>query len=119
VRAIVAFDPAVGPGYDRQSLEPVEVPVLVVGAAQNDFLPFEWHAKRYADNLPNATLITLDHGEGHFVFLDPCTLELEVNGVPLCRDRPGVDRAAVQARLVDEVTSFLERTLAVAPAADR
>ena len=111
VRAIVAFDPAAGPGYDRQSLAAVVVPVLVVGAAQNDFLPFAHHAQRYADNLPQATLIALDSGEGHFVFLDPCTLDREANGVPLCRDRPGVDRAAVQDRLVLEVEAFLQRTL--------
>jgi predicted dienelactone hydrolase len=109
VRAIVAFDPAVGPGYDRESLRAVTVPVLVVGAAHNDFLPFEHHAKRYADNLPDATLITLDSGEGHFVFLDPCDHDRAANGVPLCQDRPGVDRAAVQARLVDEVAAFLDR----------
>ena len=112
VRAIVAFDPAAGPGYGKESLAGVTVPVLVVGAAQNDFLPFAQHAKRYADNLPNATLITLDSGEGHFVFLDPCTLDLEANGVPLCKDRPGVDRAAVQDRLADEVVGVpLGRTI--------
>lgn len=55
--------------------------------------------------------IALDHGEGHFVFLDPCTLDLEANGVPLCRDRPGVDRAAVHRRLVEEVVAFLGRAL--------
>jgi predicted dienelactone hydrolase len=111
VRAIVAFDPAAGPGYTKESLADVTVPVLIVGAARNDFLPFDQHAKRYADNLPNATLITLDSGEGHFVFLDPCTLDLEANGVPLCKDRPGVDRAAVQDRLADEVVAFLGRTI--------
>jgi predicted dienelactone hydrolase len=111
VRAIVAFDPAAGPGYDRASLAAVTVPVLIVGAKQNDFLPFEQHAKRYADNLPDATLITLDSGEGHFVFLDPCTLDLAANGVPLCKDRPGVDRAAVQDRLAAEAAAFLGRTM--------
>lgn len=111
VRAIVAFDPTAGPGYSKESLADVTVPVLIVGAARNDFLPFDQHAKRYADNLPSATLITLDSGEGHFVFLDPCTLELEANGVPLCKDRPGVDRAAVQDRLADDVVAFLGRTI--------
>ncbi|MDX1383702.1 MAG: hypothetical protein R3190_08675, partial [Thermoanaerobaculia bacterium] len=84
------------------------VPVLVVGAVDNDFLPFEYHAAHYARELPQARLLGLDDGEGHFAFLDPCNLDLEVNGVPLCRDRPGVDRIEVRRRLVAEIDAFLK-----------
>lgn len=111
VRAVVALDPAVGPGYSAESLSVVEIPVLIVGAADNDFLPFEHHARHYAEGIPGAELVTLEHGEGHFVFLDACDNEIEANGLPLCRDRAGVDRALVQKGLVVRIVEFLERAL--------
>ena len=106
VVAIVALDPAAGPGHDRASLAQVNVPVLVVGSEDNDFLPFEHHAGRYAALLPGASLITLQDGEGHFVYLNSCTSDLSANGVPLCVDRKGVDRDAVHAKLAPQIRAF-------------
>ena len=88
----------------------VTVPVLVIGSRQNDFLPLAHHAGHYAAHVPNASLVTLDHGEGHFVYLNACTSDLASNGVPLCVDRPGVDREAVHARIAPLVLSFLEKS---------
>lgn len=107
VVAIVALDPAIGPGYSAESLARVQAPVLVVGSEDNDFLPFEHHAGRYAALLPNAESVTLRDGEGHFVYLNTCTSDLSVNGVRICVDREGVDRAAVHARLAPQVLAFL------------
>ena len=42
---------------------------------------------RYAALLPNVVLVALEHGEGHFVYLNSCTSDLSANGVPLCVDR--------------------------------
>ena len=36
VRAVVALDPAVGPGFSRESLAAIAAPVLVIGSEQND-----------------------------------------------------------------------------------
>jgi predicted dienelactone hydrolase len=111
VIAIVALDPAAGPGHDAASLGHVTVPVLVVGSEDNDFLPFEHHAGRYAALLPNASLVRLQEGEGHFVYLDACTSDLAANGVPLCVDREGVDREAVHARLAQQIRSFFSAAM--------
>jgi predicted dienelactone hydrolase len=108
IGAIVLLDPAAGPGYSRRSLRDVTVPALVIGCTDNDFLPFEHHAGHYAAHLPNVSLVTLDAGEGHFVFLNACTSELAANGVPLCVDRPGVDRNDVHARVAASVHGFLD-----------
>lgn len=111
VRAIVALDPAAGPGYSAASLAAVRVPVFVVGSEQNDFLPFGNHAGRYAANLPRATLLKLDAGEGHFVYLNCATSELAANGVPLFIDRAGVERKAVHARLAPAIADFFVAAL--------
>jgi predicted dienelactone hydrolase len=106
VTAIVELDPAAGPGHDAASLANVRMPVLIVGTEDNDFLPFTRHECHYAALLPNAALVTLRNGEGHFVYLNSCTSDLSANGVPLCRDRQGVDREAVHADLAARILAF-------------
>jgi len=87
------------------------VPVLVVGSVDNDFLPFDHHAGRYAALLPSATLVRLQEGEGHFVYLNSCSSDLAANGVPLCVDREGVDREAVHARLAPQILAFFRAAM--------
>ena len=116
IRSAVALDPALGPGFEAASLETISIPVHVVGAVDNDFLPFEHHAARYARLIPGCSLTRLEGGEGHFVYLNACRSDLEANGVPLCRDREGVDRGAVQERLRADIGSFFARTLPPGPA---
>ncbi len=111
VKAIVALDPALGPGYDVAALADVTVPVHIVGAVQNDFLPFEHHAGRYARLLPRVSLTRLTDGEGHFIFLDVCQANIDVNGVPLCRDRQGVSRLATHASLKEVIRDFFDQHL--------
>ncbi|MGB8332521.1 MAG: dienelactone hydrolase family protein [Polyangiales bacterium] len=111
IRAVVALDPALGPGHQPDSLAAIRIPVHVVGAVDNDFLPFKQHAARYASSIPGASLTRLDEGEGHFVFLDEGEADLLANGVPLYRDREGVDRAGVHARLATIISGFLVRHL--------
>ncbi len=111
IRAVVAIDPAVGPGFDKSGLAHVTAPTLVIGSVENDFLPFAFHAARYAELLPHVESVALDSGEGHFVYLDECEVPIEVMGVPLCSDREGVDRSAVHARLVSIIEGFLAENL--------
>lgn len=111
VRAVVAMDPALGPGHGTASLAAVGVPVHVVGAVDNDFLPFDAHAAHYARSIPGASLTRLEHGEGHFAYLDVCDADREANGVPLCRDRPGVDRAGLHTRLAEIIAGVFDRHL--------
>jgi len=114
IRAVVALDPALGPGHGARSLSRVRVPVHIIGSVENDFLPFEHHAGRFARLIPGASLTPLAHGEGHFIFLDECSGDLEAQGVPLCRDREGVQRAIVHARLIGTVVQFFRQHLSAA-----
>jgi len=108
---VVAMDPSLGPGHSARSLSRVEVPVHIAGTVENDFLPFQHNAGRYARLIPGASLTPLTHGEGHFVFVDECSGDAEVQGVPVCRDRSGVQRAAVHARLAEIIQKFFSKHL--------
>ncbi len=61
--------------------------------------------------LPNPPEYHLIEGAGHFVFLAPCPAVLATRVPAICRDPPGVDRAAVHARLNTEMIEFFRRTL--------
>jgi predicted dienelactone hydrolase len=112
LRAVVALDPALGPGLLASSGASAWPATLLIGARRNDFLPFAHHAGQVATLLPRGRTLWLDQGEGHFVFLNRCERPIEANGVPLCEDRAGVDRGAVHSRLVPAIRTFLGEALA-------
>ena len=106
VRKLVLLDPALGAAAQRESLRSIRLPSLIVGATHNDFLPWKHQGQPYASGIPDADTLLLSGQEGHFVFLSPCTHSTRVMGVPLCEDRPGVDRREVQKELAREIVAF-------------
>jgi predicted dienelactone hydrolase len=111
IRAFAVMDPAVGPGFASASLQALKTPALVIGSADDDFLPFAAHAGRVGSLLGKAETVQFTTGEGHFVYVDRCTLPIDVMGVKLCTDRAGVDRDAVHAKLIPVVLSFFDAHL--------
>jgi len=107
VKAVVMLDPAVGPAATMQSLKNVSVPALVIGAQNNDFLPFKYHAGYYAKHIPKAKLVSLNNNEGHFVFLDSCSHQYKAQGISLCKDREGVNRKDVHKQLLGHIIPFI------------
>lgn len=111
INAMVLLDPAAGPGFAQAGLHALEAPALVIGSVDNDFLPFSSHAGRVSDLLRSAEAVRLTEGEGHFVYIDRCSLPINVMGVKLCTDRSGVDRDATHAKLAPQILSFFDRQL--------
>lgn len=112
IDAVVALDPALGPGFTPSALASIDVPVLVIGATRNDFLPYHAHAGHYSAHISGAQSVQLSDGEGHFVFLDTTDLSIDVMGIDLGEDRPGIDRRAVHDRLKPIITEFFHNELA-------
>ncbi len=111
LKTFIVLDPALGPGFfDYTGVDP-KLKILIVGSVQNDFLPFQHHAEKYAKNLPNAKHHWLNKGEGHFIYLNECESELKANGVPLCIDRSGVSRSDVHEELKSVIYRFLQQNL--------
>ena len=107
VKRLVVLDPALGHVAKTDSLQRLMMPVLVVGSVQNDFLPYARHAGFYASQIPNAQVLKLDQGEGHFVYLDSCRHQHQALGVALCTDRVGVKRTAVHQQLFAVILSMV------------
>jgi len=107
IKRIIALDPAGGHLLSKESLQVLSIPVLVVGSQQNDFLPFARHAAYYAKVIEGAELVSLNRGEGHFIYLDECNHQYEAMGVSLCKDRAGLSRKNVHASLYPKIFRFL------------
>jgi predicted dienelactone hydrolase len=112
IKAFVVMDPAAGPAFSETRLPALTTPALVIGSVDNDFLPFAAHAGRVGDLLGAAETIRLTSGEGHFVYVDRCSLPINVMGVKLCTDRDGVDRDATHAKLAPQILAFFDKRLA-------
>lgn len=107
INKVIALDPAAGPMTTETSLSSIAIPVLIIGAKQNDFLPFANHAQYYASTIPNAALYTLENGAGHFVFIDKCQHNFKAMGIELCRDKQGVDREKIHQQLYPTLFQFI------------
>lgn len=119
VKKIIMIDPTLGYGATPESLANVQLPTLIVGAQNNDFLPWENHGARYAKGIQSSKAHLLTGAEGHFIFLDACTNDIFVMGVPLCKDRAGVDRAATHAALIPFILDFVRENNIVIDAAKK
>ncbi len=113
IKTLVALDPAVGPGFTKESLKSVKIPTLIIGSVKNDFLPYSSHAGYISSFIKKSEIIKLDSGEGHFVYLDKCNLPIKALGVPICTDAEGVDRVAIHTKLASKIEQFLNKTLSV------
>jgi predicted dienelactone hydrolase len=111
VRAIFLMAPALGYVFDKAGLAKVEVPVRLYRPSADEILIHPWNAERIAQMLPRPPEYEVIQGAGHFVFLPPCPALLALRIPAICKDPPGVDRAAIHARLNSEMVDFFRRTL--------
>ncbi|MFD2166470.1 alpha/beta hydrolase family protein [Thalassotalea euphylliae] len=107
IGGVIALDPALGHAVNEQSLAQIDVPTLVIGSVNNDFLPYITHAKYYADHIQRATLVGIEQGAGHFIYIDSCNADRKANGVPLCKDRDGVNRDVIQKQILVHIFGFI------------
>jgi predicted dienelactone hydrolase len=108
LKAIVLLEPF-GALFDREGLQSPSIPALLYRAEQSD-LAAEGNVFALAAGLPRAPLLKATPG-GHFIFVDPCPPEVESEAPAVCKDAPGIDRAAFHRRLEAEVAAFFDQTL--------
>lgn len=109
IKAVVSMDPALGPSVSKGALTNIDLPTLIIGSVQNDFLNYDAHANYYAKAIKGAKLVALEQGEGHFVYLDKCSHPHKAMGVSLCQDRKGIDREKVHLALMSEISDFINK----------
>ena len=113
VRAIFLMAPALGYLFDEDALAKVRIPVRLWRPEADEILIHPWNAERIARMLPARPEYDVLEGAGHFVFLAPCAAAFAARLPAICVDPPGIDRAAVHARLNADMIGFFRRSLDV------
>ncbi|MWK57050.1 prolyl oligopeptidase family serine peptidase [Pseudomonas otitidis] len=111
VSAVMLMAPP-GVLFGRKGLEPVQVPVLLYSGEEDRVVPLEQNARALLRKLPNPPDFRLVPGAGHFVFMAPCSEEMDAMVPQVCEDADGVDRVEVHRELDAEAVRFFTRTLA-------
>lgn len=109
VKAAVAMAP-VGVVFDAEGLKGVAIPLRVYKAKDDQVLYHPYNFDHVVSGLPKTPETATVEG-GHYVFLPPCPAAVEAHNPTICRDAPGVDRAAVHRRINAEILDFFDRTL--------
>jgi len=107
-KAIVLLDPFAVP-FQRAGLTGVTMPVLLF-RPDRSALPADGNALALAAALPHPPRYETVAG-GHFVFTDVCAPALLAAEPELCRDPPGVDRAAVHPGVAAKIAAFFRDSL--------
>ncbi len=108
VRAAFVMSP-VGAFFDSESLSPVSVPVYVYAATADEVLPVQENAAKVKIGLRTVAQYVEVPNAGHFVFLAPCSTEMQAIAPMICRDPADVDRRAVHELLNREMATFFKR----------
>lgn len=102
--------------FDADSLSGIDRPVfLYYGEADSVLRPSE-NAARIRPLLKTLVGTRVIPKADHWVFIPPCTRELAAEVPDICRDPPGVDRAAEHARINADALAFFRTTLGGAAA---
>jgi predicted dienelactone hydrolase len=123
VAAVVALDPAFTGALTEGSLDSVNIPVLVVGAAgRNPSMDVGLEARRLVSRLPPASTKYVEIADAsHFSFLGECRPEgyailkahqpgdeiLCLDGDPAGGGNRGRDRVGLHAAMLEEIDAFL------------
>ncbi|MBF0316218.1 MAG: alpha/beta fold hydrolase [Oligoflexia bacterium] len=112
VKSLVLMAPATSWFVPNDSLENVEVPILLLTAEKDSITP-RWQSQLILDLVPDRTKITfkLIENGGHFSFLTPFPPATQKAGFPPAVDPEGFDREKFQEELTQEIKIFLKKTL--------
>ncbi|MGF1507966.1 MAG: alpha/beta hydrolase family protein [Myxococcota bacterium] len=108
ITRFVALAPALAQMFTDESLASIRSPFLIIAGDADASVPIPTNARRLGDSIPLARLIVFSD-VGHYTFLNPCN-RWGRWFIPVCRDRTGVHRPEVHARVgrlvVEHLTTF-------------
>jgi predicted dienelactone hydrolase len=108
IRAVFAMAPGIVQafGMTAETLAQVDVPVHITVGARDTQTPPADNAEFAAAHIPGAELVVLPGDVDHEIFVNECDDEGRDEFPEACIDAPGVDRAAMHARVGDDLLAF-------------
>jgi predicted dienelactone hydrolase len=112
INAVFAMNPAVGPAITPDSLARIEIPVEIVGTADDELEFPELNSEFYAENIPGSELVLFDKG-GHFLFLEcgPMTAVADffISEFNLCGRGIDANREALHIETAEMALAFFDQ----------
>jgi predicted dienelactone hydrolase len=115
IAAAVIAAPALSYSFTPQALAGVKVPIQFWRPDSDEMFPHPRHAQYVHDALPTRPEYHVVQNAGHFVFLAPCSPQLERVASEICRDPAGFDRAAFHREFNPAVVAFFSARLPARP----
>ncbi|MEW7866571.1 alpha/beta hydrolase family protein [Aeromonas diversa] len=108
IKAWVFMAP-VSMAFSPSSLRRVIEPTLIFTGDQDEELSWEENSRALATTLAAENEFHVIHDAGHFVFISPCSAQLNKMATAICNDAPGINRYNVHAEINGKVSDFLSR----------
>lgn len=110
IRAVVLLAP--GAGWFTNSLDRVDIPILMLTAEHDPVTP-AWNAEVVLASVPDRSRVTHRQVEnaGHFSFLSPFPESMRGPHFPPSTDPTGFDRDEFHKHLPEEIRGFLDKKL--------
>ncbi|CAB5692127.1 Predicted dienelactone hydrolase [Aeromonas hydrophila] len=108
IKAWVFIAP-VSMAFSPGSLRRVIAPTLIFTGDKDEELSWEENARELATTLAAEKEFQVIHNAGHFVFLSPCSAELNEMAPAICNDAPGINRENIHAVINSKISEFLSR----------
>lgn len=99
--------------FDEHSFDNVHIPVFLYYGQNDHVLPPEANAKHIKPYLKTLYAVKEIPHADHWVFLPPCSPELQQQIPTLCADPAGVDRAKAHEQINADALAFFRKTLDV------
>jgi predicted dienelactone hydrolase len=109
LKALVLMDP-LAVMFNTPSLSAIRIPILLYRPQNDALLSAPRNALAVASGLPVTPQQQIVPGS-HFVFIDPCPLQIAADAPLICQDAPGVDRPAIHRQIENQVVDFLRAHL--------
>ncbi len=110
VKAAFSMAPT-GLVFGPHSFDDVQAPVFLSWGTKDEVLLPEENAEVVRKHLRTVKGTLPIEGAGHYVFLPPCTPGLEADVPEICKDPPGVDRAAAHEQMNRAAVAFFDSAL--------
>lgn len=109
LKALVLMDPWAAM-FDKAGLSEVHIPTLLFRPENDIYMGAQPNASAIAAGLPDAPRQVIMPGT-HFVFINPCPDIIATEAALICKDGPGIDRAAIHGRIEEQTVQFLRQAL--------
>ncbi len=116
IKTALIIDPGIVETLTVESLEQIDIPMLIINLGDEDKIPVGVHARNAADAIPNATYLIINDAT-HFSFLARCKpkgAQILINEGeldPLCDDAGGRARSDIHDALSSQIVTYLHEHL--------